>query len=112
GPGTGLDHAPRRHLRGRWQRRLDRGSGDRLMALARRCLPVIIAGVLVGSCANPPPGPTEPSTQAPEGASPILATPSAAIATTPPATVDHAAGSPRIVLRSASPSGTATWSVT
>jgi hypothetical protein len=82
------------------------------MALARRCLPVIIAGVLVGSCANPPPGPTEPSTQTAEVPSPILATPSAAIATTPPATVDHAAGSPRIVLRSASPSGTATWSVT
>jgi hypothetical protein len=82
------------------------------MAITRRCLPLIIAGLLVGSCGSPPPGPTQPPARSAEVPTPTLATPTATIATTPPPTPDAAAGSPRIIIRSATPSGAAAWSVT
>ena len=69
------------------------------MTAARRCVQLVLAAILVGSCGGLP-GPT--SRQAP--------TPSAGLPSSAPAS-PAISGAPRIVVRSASPSGE-TWSVT
>lgn len=73
-------------------------------ASARRCLPLVLAAIVVGSCGGPPSEPTATATSSPLGApGPTRPTPTPA---------DSAIiGLPRIVMRSPGSSG-ATWWVT
>ena len=77
------------------------------MSARRRSLSLVLAGIVVGSCGSPPPGPTATSGPT-EGRRPAT-TPTWSFRSTPGST-DPAIGLPRIVIHS--PSGGTAWSIT